>query len=336
MGAFGEVVTVFLDQEPNMRDVLALTTCETVVIVPLFIADGWHVGETIPEDLALDGPETRREGRRVRYAGAVGTHPSVVDVILELANARTAGGRDGDRGVRAYPSPVEAVPEGCSVRFGQFEVHREAGSFSLGPAGHDRLGNGEEIAVDDVADRCRSDDLGRYRPLASALTMPTGWYARFKDRAQAGEALDDAYPLARLHCLEWIEGTLRVVGVDEVLSRQSGRYANAGRLSPSGREAARRVLCDERCDLSPVWAEEAEVNQREAPQERVSRGEVPCPEPCSVFVSLCREAELWEHDPPEPAPVDERIAWAAFDEPGNEVREAYLQRRFGDRVTSDE
>jgi len=84
-GSFDEVTTVFLDQEPNIRDVFDMVCAETVVVVPLFVADGWHVGETIPEDLALEGVETRRGGRRLRYAAAVGTHPSVVDVILELA-----------------------------------------------------------------------------------------------------------------------------------------------------------------------------------------------------------------------------------------------------------
>ncbi|MGE5595416.1 MAG: CbiX/SirB N-terminal domain-containing protein [Hyphomicrobiales bacterium] len=85
LGAFREVTTVFLEQEPNMRDVFGFVEAETVVMVPLFIADGWHVGETIPEDMALDGAETRRNGRRLRYAAAVGTHERVADVILELA-----------------------------------------------------------------------------------------------------------------------------------------------------------------------------------------------------------------------------------------------------------
>jgi sirohydrochlorin cobaltochelatase len=80
-----EVTTVFIDQEPNMRDVFAMVRSESVVMVPLFIADGWHVGETIPEDMSLDGAETRRDGRRLRYAAAVGTHPSVTGVIVELA-----------------------------------------------------------------------------------------------------------------------------------------------------------------------------------------------------------------------------------------------------------
>jgi len=55
-----------------------------VVMVPLFIADGWHVGETIPEELALDRGPLRGGGRTLRYAAAVGTHPLVADVIEEL------------------------------------------------------------------------------------------------------------------------------------------------------------------------------------------------------------------------------------------------------------
>jgi sirohydrochlorin cobaltochelatase len=85
-GRFAEVATVFLDQEPRMQTVFDLVSAETVVMVPLFVADGWHVGETIPEDMALDGTATRRNGRRLFYAGAVGTHPHVADVICELAD----------------------------------------------------------------------------------------------------------------------------------------------------------------------------------------------------------------------------------------------------------
>ena len=90
IGAFREVTTIFLDQEPNMRGVFEMVEAETVVVVPLFVADGWHVGETIPDDLALDGVETRRGGRRLRYARAVGTHPAVADVIAGLAREAAA------------------------------------------------------------------------------------------------------------------------------------------------------------------------------------------------------------------------------------------------------
>lgn len=86
---FAEVEAVFLDQEPNMLQLLDIFSAPTVVVVPLFIADGWHVGQTIPEDLALDGAETRREGRIVRYTPPVGTHPSMASVVLELATEAT-------------------------------------------------------------------------------------------------------------------------------------------------------------------------------------------------------------------------------------------------------
>jgi sirohydrochlorin cobaltochelatase len=82
---FAEAGAVFLVQEPGMLDLLDIFAARTVVVVPLFIADGWHVGQTIPADLALDGAETRRGGRTVRYTQPVGTHPMVADVIVRLA-----------------------------------------------------------------------------------------------------------------------------------------------------------------------------------------------------------------------------------------------------------
>lgn len=84
LGNYGEVTTVFIDQEPFMQNVFEMVRARRVVMVPLFIADGWHVGETIPEDMSLDANAERDDGRALLYAGAVGTHPSVADVITEL------------------------------------------------------------------------------------------------------------------------------------------------------------------------------------------------------------------------------------------------------------
>jgi sirohydrochlorin cobaltochelatase len=85
-GRFGEVVTLFMDQEPRIGGVFEATRAETVVVVPLFVAEGWHVGQTIPEGLALEGPELRQGGRVLRYTAPVGTHPLVAEVVLELAD----------------------------------------------------------------------------------------------------------------------------------------------------------------------------------------------------------------------------------------------------------
>ncbi|MFC7133386.1 MULTISPECIES: CbiX/SirB N-terminal domain-containing protein [Salinibaculum] len=90
-GRFAEVRALFLDEEPEVDGVTGHFSTEDVVVVPLFIADGYHTREDIPEDMGLtDGsgewetPATV-DGRRIWYAGAVGTEPLLADVVLERA-----------------------------------------------------------------------------------------------------------------------------------------------------------------------------------------------------------------------------------------------------------
>ncbi|MEP6870523.1 MAG: CbiX/SirB N-terminal domain-containing protein [Anaerolineaceae bacterium] len=85
LGRFAEVLTIFMDQDPGMNDLFALTSASNVVVVPVFIADGWHAAQTIPAELrGLPGD------RSLHYAMAVGTHPAIANVILELAQEAAA------------------------------------------------------------------------------------------------------------------------------------------------------------------------------------------------------------------------------------------------------
>ncbi|MFC6943177.1 CbiX/SirB N-terminal domain-containing protein [Salinirubellus sp. GCM10025818] len=100
-GRFDEVMAVFMDEEPEVDDVATLFSTDDVVVVPLFIADGFHTQEDIPEDMGLtddyregyDVP-AEVEGRRIWYAGAVGTEALMADVVLE--RAAEAGADVGD------------------------------------------------------------------------------------------------------------------------------------------------------------------------------------------------------------------------------------------------
>jgi len=134
-------------------------------------------------------------------------------------------------------------------------------------------------------------------------------------RCPSTTSIETVYPLALAHMSLRAAGQLRVVTLDEVLSRQTGRYAGSAGLSGEGRARATRLLCAQ-CVRVPVWNDE--------PCDSTA---IPCPEPCSVLVSLCREAALWEDELPAAAPADPAVAFAAFDEPGNELREAYLAAR---------
>jgi sirohydrochlorin cobaltochelatase len=100
-GRFDEVQALFMDEEPEVDDVTDYFESEDVVVVPLFIADGFHTQEDIPEDMGLtddyrtgyDVPAVV-DGHRIWYAGAVGTEPLLADVVLE--RAAEAGADVGD------------------------------------------------------------------------------------------------------------------------------------------------------------------------------------------------------------------------------------------------
>ncbi|GAB3417290.1 CbiX/SirB N-terminal domain-containing protein [Haloparvum alkalitolerans] len=89
---FDEVRALYMDEDPEVDDLPEFFESDDVVLVPLFIADGFHTQEDIPEDVGLtddyregyDVPATV-DGVRVWYAGAVGTEPLLADVVLERA-----------------------------------------------------------------------------------------------------------------------------------------------------------------------------------------------------------------------------------------------------------
>jgi sirohydrochlorin cobaltochelatase len=93
MDRFDEVQALYMDEEPEVDDVTDYFESEDVVVVPLFVADGFHTQEDIPEDMGLtddyrtgyDVPATV-DDRRIWYAGAVGTEGLTADVVLERAS----------------------------------------------------------------------------------------------------------------------------------------------------------------------------------------------------------------------------------------------------------
>jgi len=103
-GEFGRVATGFLDQEPQVDAVLRSMQMERIVLVPFFVAEGWHTEETIPDDLGISRPAdsriSRLRGRTIYYSAPVGTFPEVADIVVE--RAREAGA--------TLPQAAEAAP----------------------------------------------------------------------------------------------------------------------------------------------------------------------------------------------------------------------------------
>jgi sirohydrochlorin cobaltochelatase len=75
----------FLDQDPEVGAVVEGVAARNVILIPIFIAEGWHTRETIPEDLGLTGEVTVRGDKTIFYGAPVGTHPSMANLIAARA-----------------------------------------------------------------------------------------------------------------------------------------------------------------------------------------------------------------------------------------------------------
>ncbi len=83
---FGRVVAGFWKEEPFLHRVLALAGTPEVVVVPLFLAEGWFTRVVVPGEL-----EAGRVGApgvdRVRLLPPVGSDPAMATLVLERAAA---------------------------------------------------------------------------------------------------------------------------------------------------------------------------------------------------------------------------------------------------------
>jgi sirohydrochlorin cobaltochelatase len=82
---FDLVEVGFLDQDPEIGAVVESVAARNVILIPVFIAEGWHTRETIPEDLGLTGEVTVRGDKTIFYGAPVGTHPSMANLIAARA-----------------------------------------------------------------------------------------------------------------------------------------------------------------------------------------------------------------------------------------------------------
>src|SRR5262245_8614056 len=77
---YGQVACGFLDQDPHIEDVVEQQDSEHIVLVPFFMADGWHVRESIPRSMI-------GSRQSISYTRAVGTLTEVAWAAVDLARA---------------------------------------------------------------------------------------------------------------------------------------------------------------------------------------------------------------------------------------------------------
>src|SRR4028119_1175524 len=101
-------------------------------------------------------------------------------------------------------------------------------------------------------------------------------------------------PAGVVHWYLLREGKLEITNYRENAARQSGIYKRVQRLSDEGVQEAARACCEDAvCLKKALW----DVDDGETPRAMDrGEGEIPCPEPCSVFVSFARRVRLFERE----------------------------------------
>jgi hypothetical protein len=199
---------------------------------------------------------------------------------------------------------------------------------------------------------------GEHRPLKTAPNLRRGWTLEGLDAGGLWTALDYLYPACAVHWHAGREGTLEVTSWEATAARQSGIYASVRLLSPPATRRAVQACCADAVCLRRV---EWPLADGEAPVvtdagEAGGDARVPCPEACSLFISLARQLLQVEREPRVEVPGIGQVAVSEaeqlrelaqpeatrdrarevregeFEDPLNERRVRYLAARLGEEA----
>jgi hypothetical protein len=192
----------------------------------------------------------------------------------------------------AFAAWVAASPGGRV--FGQVLIRRISSGYSLR---HRDDTDAKDLGLHDDPRAAREiaklTQAGEYRPLKSSPNLRRGWEIKVPDAAGLAVAMNYLYPVGIVHWHLHREGRLEVTNFRENAARQSGIYKRIQRLSDRGVQDAARACCEDPvCLKKTLW----DVDEKTQLEMHRGDGEIPCPEPCSVFISFARRVRLFERE----------------------------------------
>jgi sirohydrochlorin cobaltochelatase len=325
---FAEVGALFMDEVPYVESVLDAFDADEIAVVPLFVADGFHTQDEIPELLGItDDPRSgypvpgEVRGRRIWYASAVGTDPFVPEVILERAGD---AGADLDRSTTDAPVRPDAgdaflswVEATGRREWGELHVAADGEGYALSHRADRDTASAALDTPDSVAalrDRIRTADDGHYRPFSGERSLPTGWGFDGLGRVELLRAVATVYPAS----VETWADDPDPVPYRETATRQSGIYERTVALSRADLAATTEAVCGD-CAKRRDWDERREDS---LPVDR-GDGHLPCREPCSFLVAAAREMLDEPPDEQPPDRPDDGVPPGDLTDPANRYRVRY-------------
>jgi hypothetical protein len=230
---------------------------------------------------------------------------------LETADERTVeqryqalSGGSGGTGDGSQPNeerPAGAEPAGMVTEWGQLRIVATLGADGerLYHLRHHADADTPLTELDvytdplDARRLTKFDDRGRYRPLKTAPSLPTGW--AFTD-LRAGEllsAMDAVYPATIENWHREQRGELDVTHWSETAERQTGIYGIIDELDRDGVEWIAESCCvDSQCLKRREW----QFSEDEELSADGGTGVFPCREPCSLVVAAARKWTTLERE----------------------------------------
>ena len=136
-------------------------------------------------------------------------------------------------------------------------------------------------------------ERGEYRPLKSSPNLRRGWEVSVPDAAGLAVAMSYLYPAGVVHWHLHGQGRLETTSFRQNAARQSGIYKRIQHLSDRSVQRAARACCEDAvCLKRTLW----DVDDSLPLEMERGEGEIPCPEPCSIFVSFARRVRLFERE----------------------------------------
>lgn len=82
-GVADEITACFWKEVPAFSHVLDTISADTVVIVPVFTAQGYFTQTVIPTEMGLDNAITHKNGKTIYFTPTIGEHPYLETIVQE-------------------------------------------------------------------------------------------------------------------------------------------------------------------------------------------------------------------------------------------------------------
>lgn len=234
-----------------------------------------------------------------------------------MSEATTTPGMHAPAGLAAARSALVAWIRGAGAEGREFlQVHLQATGDRF-TVRHVEDRGADAAQLTRIADPYRAREVaqttaeGAHRPLKTAPDLRPGWLFAELDERGLWTVLDYLYPACVAHWHAGRSGTLRVTHWADTAARQSGMYS-AVKLLPEQavRDTVAACCGDAVCLRRVAWGlgrdHPAPLQTEVAGEGEIDGGDVqavvPCPEACSLFVSLARVVLSIEREPRREVP----------------------------------